>query len=74
MTDSPWARLLAQQQVALASGQSDRTLSVLWLTHSEAMPVAVQCAHAAAWQREMPWLVGGCIITTCNEVYRMVLE
>jgi hypothetical protein len=59
MTDSPWARLLAQQQVALASGQSDRTLSVLWLTHSEAMPVAVQCAHAAAWQREMPWLVGG---------------
>jgi hypothetical protein len=63
--------------VALASGQSDRTLSVLWLTHSEAMPVAVQCAHAAAWQREMPWLVGGWqfyIITTCNEVYRMVLE
>ena len=46
-------------QVALASGESRRTLSVLWLTHSEAMPVATQCEHALEWVREMPWLVIG---------------
>ena len=51
------AALGAQHAVAQIAGHE--SLSILWLTHSEQMSPADQCAFAARMQAEYPWLQQG---------------
>jgi len=46
--------LLGQKGVSV-----DPSVGILWLTHSEAMPPAQQCAKVSQYQKEMPWLLAG---------------
>jgi hypothetical protein len=49
---------LNAQRLATASA-GVTPLSVLWLTHSEAMPAAKQCETVEALQRIYPWVQAG---------------
>eukprot|EP01052_Picozoa_sp_SAG31_P035851 SAG31_NODE_4383_length_3284_cov_1.151962_3_plen_114_part_00 len=49
--------LSGQRAATTAAGRTP--LSVLWLTHSEAMSAAQQCASVAELQNKYPWVQAG---------------
>jgi len=49
--------MLGQADVTATLGRAPT--SVFWLTHSEVMPPAQQCAEVAAWQAAHPWILAG---------------
>jgi hypothetical protein len=50
----------------MSSSQGLPAVFGLWLTHSEVLPAAAQCAQLAAIQRELPWVREGDDITDCS--------
>ena len=51
------AALTGQHAASTAAGRTP--VSVLWLTHSDSMPPAEQCARVAELQRRYPWVQAG---------------
>ena len=51
------AALTGQHAATTAAGRAP--VSVLWLTHSDSMPPAEQCAHVAELQVRYPWVQAG---------------
>ena len=49
--------LEGQRAATIAAGR--KPVSALWLTHSEAMSAAQQCADVAALQQKYPWVTAG---------------
>ena len=46
-------------QKAASEAAAIKPISVLWLTHSEAMPAEKQCKVVAALQAQYPWVQAG---------------
>lgn len=56
--------LLGQKALSDLSGRE--SVFALWLTHSEVVPAALQCAELAGVQGALPWVREGDDITDCT--------
>ena len=64
LNDICTATLLGQKALSDLAGRP--SVFALWLTHSEVVPAAAQCAELAAVQQALPWILEGDDITDCS--------